>query len=58
MTHNEGHHVLTRDDRISIQTAENAAQGITWIYDNWHICLLSIIIICAIGILSGKVKLK
>ena len=56
--HNEGISVLTREDRMSIQSAENTATGLTWIYDNWIMILIVVSIICLIGVLTGKVKLR
>lgn len=56
--HNEGINVLTREDRMSIQSAENTETGLIWIYDNWIIILIVVSIICLIGVLTGKVKIK
>jgi len=58
MNHNDGRHVLTRDDRISIQSAENTQEGLSWIADNWMICIAIVCAIVIVAVLSGKVKLS
>lgn len=58
MDHNNGTEVLTRSDRISIQSAEHTVQGFTWIYDNWLIVLALVVFICVIGVATGKVKVR
>jgi hypothetical protein len=57
INHNDGKPVLTREDRISIQSAENTSEGFTWIGDNWLMCIAIVVVVVVTAIASGKVKL-